>query len=437
MALYELRSLAARPARIFDGVVLTTVTLAALIYCYNVKVFPSDSRPHTLELDEIFFVTTIFCGGLFICALRCLAEQRRAVRIAPERASGAKQELSPPFPNARGSSASAPKAFLGDIIFLLYNVTREERYWNIRRFTQAIGRLYPLLSNLPDQVEILRFLSTFKGLASKQPMFPVKYLRGHYLVLGLKPKFRAAAFAHHYRFMQRNLSEDLLHEILFDEVLVWRRNVEDNNYQITLTFSHPINHEGEFSLYFGVNGARVFVLSFTVVPGHVVEVPAENAILLTRVQGVKGHFSQIRLATKALCQVAPPAALVAALQGIGSALNIRTLAGVCSAHNVCYGNTTRGNLETVYDEFFAALGTTKSPSGIFSHGTIPLPEKPMNSIKVGHRLRTKAKRALKKQISECVTEKLRCENEASAESRRYEARRASEARLMGSTAKRS
>lgn len=75
------------PARISDGAVLTIVTLAALFYCYEfsyeVEVLPNDSKPYKLELDELLLaldelllVSTIFCGGLFIFALRRLPEQQ-------------------------------------------------------------------------------------------------------------------------------------------------------------------------------------------------------------------------------------------------------------------------------------------------------------------------------------------------------------------------
>lgn len=107
MVLYELKSLIApRRARIFDGAVLIIVTLAALFYCYGVEVFPDDSKPHTLEADELLLVSNILFGGLFVCALRWLIEQQRGIsRIAAELASGASREPVPPFlfdkPNAK------------------------------------------------------------------------------------------------------------------------------------------------------------------------------------------------------------------------------------------------------------------------------------------------------------------------------------------------
>jgi hypothetical protein len=99
VALDELRSLVARrPPGIFDGAVLAIVTLAALFCCYEVEVFPSDSKPHALELDELLLVSTIFCGGLFICALRLLAEQQRRIsRITDELTAGMSWERVLPF----------------------------------------------------------------------------------------------------------------------------------------------------------------------------------------------------------------------------------------------------------------------------------------------------------------------------------------------------
>jgi diguanylate cyclase (GGDEF)-like protein len=82
--------MARHKARIFDGTILTIVTLAALFYCYEVDVFanaPGEAtKPHTLELDEVLLVSAIFCGGLVIFAIRRLIEQKRetARRIEAE-----------------------------------------------------------------------------------------------------------------------------------------------------------------------------------------------------------------------------------------------------------------------------------------------------------------------------------------------------------------
>jgi hypothetical protein len=99
MFFYRFKSLAGhRSSRIFDGAVLIIVTIAALFYCYDVEVFPTDSKPHTLELDELLLVSTIFCGGLFVCALRRLAEVQRGISgIDPKPIPGTSLEPAPPI----------------------------------------------------------------------------------------------------------------------------------------------------------------------------------------------------------------------------------------------------------------------------------------------------------------------------------------------------
>jgi hypothetical protein len=110
MFFYRLKSFAGRrSSRIFDGAALTIVTLAVLFYCYDVEVFPTDTKPHTLELDELLLVSTIFCGGLFICALRRLAEQQRWIsRIAGKPTPGTGLEPVPPFLFDKPKSEAGP-----------------------------------------------------------------------------------------------------------------------------------------------------------------------------------------------------------------------------------------------------------------------------------------------------------------------------------------
>jgi hypothetical protein len=76
LILNALRSfLARRPARGLDGAIVTILTVLALFYCYEYEVLPADSKPHTLELDELLLVSTLFFGGLLLCALRRLLQR--------------------------------------------------------------------------------------------------------------------------------------------------------------------------------------------------------------------------------------------------------------------------------------------------------------------------------------------------------------------------
>jgi hypothetical protein len=79
--------LARRVARSLDGALVTILTVAAIFYCYEFEVLPADSKPHTLELDELLLVSTFFFGGLLLCALRRLVQREsegNPVRIGPQ-----------------------------------------------------------------------------------------------------------------------------------------------------------------------------------------------------------------------------------------------------------------------------------------------------------------------------------------------------------------
>lgn len=73
---------------VVDLPVLTVVTLAALLYCYEFEVFPHDQKPYAVEPDEVLLVLIISCCGLVICSFRALTAQRGDPScVAGERAS--------------------------------------------------------------------------------------------------------------------------------------------------------------------------------------------------------------------------------------------------------------------------------------------------------------------------------------------------------------
>jgi hypothetical protein len=177
---------------------------------------------------------------------------------------------------------------------------------------------------------------------------------------------------------------------------------DSNKYSITFGQSRREDivqdREGELSLKLQVDGTVVFVLAFTIVPGWVVASETKDILLITRLQGVKGCYHQINLATKALHEVAPAALLVAALQGVAEACGIQEMAGVCATSQVNYKEELSASFKNSYDDFFAELGATRTPANFF-RSPIPLQEKSLALITNGHKARTRKKRAFKLQIA--------------------------------------
>lgn len=236
------------------------------------------------------------------------------------------------------------------------------------------------------------------------PRFPLKYSGLDYLARGLTVKQQAECFIHHYRRLPDVLPEDLLVRVLLEDFLLDQIHEGDDRFSVKMGLSRPWDDEGELSLNFEVNGRVVFVLSFTIIPGCVVKSEAEEVILVSRLQGVKGCYDEIQRATRTLYDVAPPALLFAALCGVAEAFEIKAMAGITGTMKpeFHFYEGEAANIQQAYDGFFAELGATKGPAEFYL-APIPPQEKPMSSIKQGHKIRTRKKRAFKRELTQRVS----------------------------------
>lgn len=282
---------------------------------------------------------------------------------------------------------------------------REKYYWSPARvFRTLLG----VSTNLPRQIEILRLMRfpAYAEFLRADPRFRFKFLIRDYLVRGFSTGQRAACFLHHYKRLRASLSADLLHRILYQKVTVFEAEQAGLHVEISLCFSRPFEKEGELSLHLHVDGTVVFVLSFTIVPGWVVGSDVEEVLLISRLQGTNGYYPQIRAATRALHDVGPAALLLAALDGFAKAFGIGQMAGVSAVRQSSFTEALSGFYRSAYDGFFSEVGVSQNASGFFL-SSIPPEEKPISSIKQGHRIRTKEKREFKRQLAQDICALLR------------------------------
>lgn len=261
------------------------------------------------------------------------------------------------------------------------------------------------LTHLRKMREVLRLLARiplFSEMLRSNPRFGFKFLTDDYLARGFSTSEAASCYLHHYRRLHSLLPDHLLREILQEEVTVHAIPDGSDRFALTLGLSRPYDNEGELTLRLRVDGDIVYVLSFTIVPGEVVESKASEAFLITRLQGIRGCFRQISIATKALHEVAPDRLLLAALQGIAEAFGVRAIAAVPAHRQTSYKDAAAQVFRDAYDNLFSGLGFSKSATGFFS-SAVPIDQKPLTSIKQGHRLRAKKKRAFKHQIQLACT----------------------------------
>jgi uncharacterized protein VirK/YbjX len=265
--------------------------------------------------------------------------------------------------------------------------------------------LWRIATNFRRQREILNFtrLPAYAEAATSDPKFAFKYLSDDYLALGLSLPERALCFTHHYTRLKEMLPKDVLQRTLRAEATVHEIHQGDDQFAITMGMSRPYTKEGELSLNLRVDGQIVFILSFTIVPGAVVASEAKEAMLISRIQGTPACYPQIRHVTKTLYDVAPNALLLAALQGIAVAAGIAEIAAVSSSTHRYSCAEFVPVLKNSYDDFFTELGVSRNSRGFYV-SAVPLHEKPLAVIKHGHKIRTKEKRAFKKQILEACAD---------------------------------
>jgi uncharacterized protein len=275
-----------------------------------------------------------------------------------------------------------------------------EGKWSALRLARMTARI---LANFPAQIEIYRLLSLqeFAGYASRNPRMPFKFAADDYLLRGLNTKQRKTCFLHHYRRLKRTFPASFLHRLLHDKISLVELRQDDSVYRVTAYLSAPFDKEGELTLNLEVDQAEVFLASFTVIPGSIVGSEFAEAILISRLQGTRGKFDEIRRATRALHDVAPAFVLVAAMEGLAEALGIVEVIGTSASRQASYTGESPEEYSCAYDSFFNELGAAANPSGLFSV-RVPIVAKPMSEVKRGHKLRTRQKRAFKREIADAV-----------------------------------
>ena len=282
-----------------------------------------------------------------------------------------------------------------------------EESWSL---VHRVTVLWRIATNIRTQREVARIskLPPFVETAKRDPRFAFKYLSDDYLVHGFSLGERASCFQHHYRRLSDSLSHHILRETLHSDITIHEIRNGVNRFSITMGLSRPYTKEGELSLSLQVDGEIVYILSFTIIPGWVVHSKSEEVLLISRLQGTPGCYPQIRLATKSLHDIAPPALLLAAIQGFAMAVGISGLAAVSASTHRYTCKEFAPVLKEAYDDFFTEIGICKNYKGFFL-SSLPLREKPLEHIKHGHKLRTKQKRAFKKKVLSSCAEFLRCE----------------------------
>jgi len=262
---------------------------------------------------------------------------------------------------------------------------------------------WALLTNLPRQIELLQVFRSrvFGNLLRREPILPFKYLTRDYLVRGMSTAERAASLAYHYRCLARTFPNHILRTILDSRMTVLEKKADGHCIAVRFSVARTQVREGELALALEVDGTTIYVLQFTIVPGWVVRSDAAEVLLVSRLQGIKGHYREVQLSTKAFSEVAPPALLLAVLHGIAQVCSINEMTGISAESQFSYIHSAAESFHAAYDNYWIELGASRINASFYAC-PIPPEEKPLTEIKNGHRSRTRKKREFKRRIAEDV-----------------------------------
>jgi uncharacterized protein VirK/YbjX len=252
-----------------------------------------------------------------------------------------------------------------------------------------------LLFNLNDFIRFTKviMLPNVKYLVWHHPKIVFHFLSKSYLALSLNIRSRLAILTNHYCFINKFMNNDFTRNITDGDIVLWNETIETNHFSITLTYPQ-YDDEGNLTLILNINSIPIYHLSFTIVPGQIFNMPDDQVLYITRVQGGGNRFDSIKCATKTLHEISPPTMLLIATRAIATALNIASIAGITVKDQVQLGHmSATDHYFSNYDKFWISMGGEKINDRVFFLQTTP-EEKSLSRINKSHRRRTRIKRQI-------------------------------------------
>ena len=268
-------------------------------------------------------------------------------------------------------------------------------------------RLSFVLLSLPEQLTLVRLFTApdKRALLRKRPRIVFKYLH-RYLFTSARRAERLAALTNHYKYLTRRTTPHFFEKLVNEKPCMWRQDSDQTRIEICLTFPYPADQEGDLGLQLVMNGKRLQIISFSIIPGSLIGEPDEQILFVGRVQGLVAS-EKIRHATKCCRDITPCALLMAALDGVTKAFGIRTIVGVGSKEQLSTTHVDTGDrLHFDYDQFWASLHAEKTATDFYRLAS-PMVHKALESVPSNHRKRTRLKREFKTQVSDAVESYLR------------------------------
>jgi uncharacterized protein VirK/YbjX len=254
-----------------------------------------------------------------------------------------------------------------------------------------------LLINLRQHLRLIRILSHPQAtqLIVRYPELSYKYLR-NYIALDISTTTCLAILIEHYSYLQKHFKSDFLDIVYHSTIQLWSQRVDDISVEVVLDFPHTIDFEGDLCLIFKKDDVSIYRIIFVIANGSSFGLADDHVIFISSVQGL-GEFEDVKQATKACHDIQPAQLLMAAINGVGTALGVNTIVGIGNKNQISQGD----KFYFSYDKFFENYGDV-IPKSNFYKMPLPYAEKPLDAIDARHRKRSQQKRIFKTSIKDQV-----------------------------------
>ena len=242
--------------------------------------------------------------------------------------------------------------------------------------------------------------SETRPIVQAAPRLIFKYL-GAYISTALSRKERASVLIEHYTFLRGRVVGGFFRKVVDSRLELWRHDADEHTYRVSLSFPRTTHDEGDLALIFEADREDLYTLSFSIGPGSISGGFNGPTLYISRVQGRAKGLPLITKASKDCCDVSPARILLAAAEGVATALEIRHMVGIGASSQLSADKQHQSDLVRAYDEFWLAAGGLPLDRDMF-HLAVPTVPKPIQAIQRNHRRRALRKRHFRQLVTEQV-----------------------------------
>lgn len=235
-----------------------------------------------------------------------------------------------------------------------------------------------------------------------------RYLRVNYLGGGLPLDTCLSIATSHYRHLASLFSAAVLGQARRQGCALWEKTSDDHRLDIILRYPYEYNFDADLCLTMGLDGKDIYILSFSLCHGRLIGAGDDQVLLIASIQGQSGKMAQIRQATAACQDIAPPQLLLAAAEALAQAVGIAKIAGA-GAGTADEAMPDRGAAPQRcfdYDMFWRCI-TGASIGRRWYVMALPFEDKPIVSVAAKHRGRTRTRRAIRDQFRADILQQAR------------------------------